>query len=321
MASKILRTPDHRFNSLPDYPFAPNYCTVHDANYGELRMHYVDVGGADVDAHNQPVALLLHGEPTWSFLYRKMIPLIAAAGFRAIAPDHIGFGRSDKLPLRNDYSYQKFVDWLCEFIERRDLHHITLVCQDWGGPIGLRALSQLVDRFDAVVATNTLLPNCEAPPHGIDNWPGTLIENWIDTCRNANDLPISALVAGTCAQPPSAAILAAYDAPFPDASFKSAALQITCCIPTTESSPGIAENRAAWKVLEQFDKPFITAFSDSDPSTKAWEKVFQQRIPGAKNQPHREIKSAGHFVQEEQGETLAQIVIAAMRISAARNVP
>ena len=321
MNSKILRTPEHRFIALPDYAFPPNYCMVRDADYGELRMHYVDVniGGDEnmgVDgANDRPIALLLHGEPTWSYLYRKMIPLIAAAGFRVIAPDYIGFGRSDKLPLRDDYTYQKFVDWLCEFIERLDLRNITLVCQDWGGPIGLRTLSQLVDRFDAVVATNTLLPNCEPPSRGIESWPGTLIENWVDTCRNANDLPISELVAGTCVQRPSADILAAYDAPFPDARHKSAALQITCCIPTQESSVGIAENRAAWKVLEQFDKPFVTAFSDSDPSTKAWEKVFQQRVPGAKNQPHCEIKSAGHFVQEEQPEWLAQVVVETMHFA------
>lgn len=308
MNDSVLHTPDVRFAALPDYAFTPHYCSVHDAHRGEVRMHYIDEGPRDC-----PVALLLHGEPTWSFLYRKMIPIITAAGFRAVAPDYIGFGRSDKLPLRSDYSYQKFVDWLCAFIERLDLRHITLVCQDWGGPIGLRTLSQLVERFDAVVATNTLLPNCEPPPRGIDNWPGTLIESWIDTCRNANDLPISELVAGTAVTRPSAAVLAGYDAPFPDATFKSAPLQITCCIPTSESSAGIAENRAAWKVLEQFEKPFVTAFSDNDPSTKAWEKVFQQRVPGARNQPHCEIRSAGHFVQEEQPEQLAQIVIETMR--------
>jgi haloalkane dehalogenase len=300
----VLRTPDPCFADLPDYPFAPHYAEIPDSRFGTLRMHFVDEGPRDA-----PVVLMLHGEPTWSFLYRRMIPIVAAVGYRAVAPDFIGFGRSDKPARRADYSYQSFVDWLRSFIQIVDLKRITLVCQDWGGPIGLRTLSEMPDRFDAVVAANTLLPTCEAPPKGIADWPGKAIESWIATCRESHDLPISEIVAGVCAQRPSADILRGYDAPFPDASYKSAALQITCCIPAHADMPGIAENRRAWNVLETFDRPFLTAFSDRDPSTKPWEDVFRNRVPGAAGQPHIEIKDAGHFLQEEQGPALASHVV------------
>jgi haloalkane dehalogenase len=306
----VLRTPDERFAGLPDYPFAPHYAEIPDARFGSLRMHFVDEGPrSDKNGDNAPVVLMLHGEPTWSFLYRKMIPIVVAAGYRAIAPDFIGFGRSDKPAGRADYSYQGFVDWLCRFIEQENLNRITLVCQDWGGPIGLRTLSEMPDRFDAVVAANTLLPTCEPPPQGIEGWPGAQIEAWVDTCRNASDLPISEIVAGVCLERPSADILRGYDAPFPDASYKSAALQITCCIPVSEDMPGIAENRRAWEEIERFDRPFLTAFSDRDPSTKPWEVVFRDRVPGAAGQPQVEIAGAGHFLQEEQGPALARNVV------------
>jgi haloalkane dehalogenase len=301
---RVLRTTDERFANLPDYPFAPHYAEIPDGRFGRLRMHFVDEG-----PRNAPVVLMLHGEPTWSFLYRKMIPIVSAAGYRAVAPDFIGFGRSDKPADRGDYSYQGFVDWLTRFIKLQDLKRITLMCQDWGGPIGLRTLSEMPERFDAVVAANTLLPTCEPPPKGIAGWPGEGIENWIATCRHADDLPISEIVAGVCVQRPDPDILRGYDAPFPDASYKSAALQITCCIPTTEDMPGIAENRRAWSVIETFDRPFLTAFSDNDPSTKPWEAVFQNRVPGALGQPHIEIIGAGHFLQEEQGPRLARTLV------------
>lgn len=301
---RVLRTPDERFVDLPEYPFAPHYCTIDDDDLGALRMHYVDEGPADA-----PVVLMLHGEPTWSYLYRRMVPRIAAAGYRAIAPDNVGFGRSDKPARREDYSYQRFVDWMSAFVEQLDLRRITLVCQDWGGPIGLRVLSQMPERFDAVLATNTLLPNCEPSPRGVEEWPGPIIETWVETCRTSTDLPVSEIVAGVCTERPSSEILAAYDAPFPDPSYKAAALAITCLIPIRADIPGIAENRAAWDILEQFDKPFLTAFSDADPSTKAWETVFRHRIPGTKLISQREIAGAGHFVQEERGPELAEALL------------
>ncbi|KKK86757.1 hypothetical protein LCGC14_2760060, partial [marine sediment metagenome] len=186
--SKILRTADEYFNDLPDFPYLPHYLEVADEHYGNLRMHYLDqpaiptTASPSTDQHDQatnnvantepPIVLMLHGEPTWCYLYRKLIPSITSAGYRAIAPDHIGFGRSDKLPNREDYSYQKFVDWMVEFIEQLDLTNIVLVIQDWGGPIGLRTLAKMSDRFAAVIVTNTLLPNCEEEPKGVADWPG-----------------------------------------------------------------------------------------------------------------------------------------------------
>jgi haloalkane dehalogenase len=300
----VLRTPDALFANLPDYPFAPHYAEVPHARFGSLRMHFVDEGPRDA-----PVALMLHGEPTWSFLYRKMIPVVAAAGYRAVAPDMIGFGRSDKPPSRGDYSYQRFVDQLKAFIKLTDLRRITLVCQDWGGPIGLRVLSELTDRFDAALATNTLLPNCEPPPKGVAGWPGKQIKDWVALCQSSDDLPISEIVSGVGVDRLPDAVRGAYDAPFPDASYKAGTLQITCLIPIEETMAGVAENRKAWEVVEKFDKPFLTAFSDRDPSTKGWEAIFRDRVPGAKGQPHVEIANAGHFVQEEQGPELARVLV------------
>jgi haloalkane dehalogenase len=305
--TRVLRTPDERFAALPGYDFQPRYQTIVDPALGPLRMHYVDEGPRDA-----PVALMLHGEPTWSYLYRKMIPIVTAAGFRAVAPDMIGFGRSDKLADREAYSYQRFVDWMRGFVEALDLSRITLVCQDWGGPIGLRVLSETAERFDSVLATNTLLPTGEPPPKGVDGWPGPIIEPWVETCRAATDLPISEIVAGVCLERPDQSILDAYDAPFPDPSYKAATLAITCLIPIRNDMAGIAENRQAWTVLDRFEKPFLTAFSDRDPSTKPWEAVFRGRVPGAAGMPAIEIANAGHFVQEEQGEALAQALVKLM---------
>ena len=304
MTGRVARTSDHRFDGLPGVTFRPHYLDIDDARFGQLRMHYVDEGPREA-----PVVLMLHGNPTWSFLYRKLIGPVAAAGYRAVVPDHIGFGRSDKPLDRDAYSYQGFVDWLRQFVERLDLRRITLVAQDWGGPIGLRVLSEQPERFDAVLATNTLLPNCEPPPHGIDGWPGPLIAQWVETCRAADDLPVAEVVAGACATRPSDEVLAAYDAPFPDAASKAGMLAITGLIPTTADSAGIAENRRAWDVLDRFDKPFRTAFSDGDPSTIAWERVFQSRVPGARGQRHVRIPGAGHFVQEDQGEALTRVLL------------
>lgn len=303
-----LRTPDDRFLDLPDFPFEPHYSSVHDDRYGALRMHYLDEGPREA-----PVVLMLHGEPTWCFLYRKMVASVAAAGYRAIAPDHIGFGRSDKLPNRTDYSYQGYVDWLQQFILDLDLQRITLVCQDWGGPIGLRVLSELPERFDGVIVANTLLPNCEPPPRGVSDWPGQQIEQWVAVTKAMDDIQVSEIIAGVSISPLEPAVLAAYDAPFPDASYKAAVLEFPSLIPTAETMAGVTANRRTWEFLEHFDKPFITAFSDADPSTKPWEAVFQARVPGAQGQTHQVIAAAGHFLQEEQGDKLAAVIIDSLR--------
>jgi haloalkane dehalogenase len=303
-AGGLLRTEDGRFADLPDFPFAARYLPVSHVRLGAMRMAYLDEGPPAA-----PVALLLHGEPTWSFLYRKIIPRLSAAGFRAVAPDFPGFGRSDKPPLRGDYSYEGFVGWLREFIAALDLRRITLVCQDWGGPIGLRLLSESPERFVAVLAANTVLPNCEPPPRGVPEWPGTLIANWVATAAAATDLPVSGIVAAVSRRAPSAGVLRGYDAPFPDASYKSAVLAFPGLIPLDEGMAGIAENRRVWTALERFERPFLTAFSDCDPTTAPWAEVFQRRVPGARGQPHTIIREAGHFLQEEQGEALGAVLL------------
>jgi haloalkane dehalogenase len=300
----IRRTPDERFVGLPDYDFAPHFVEIAGGALGALRMHYCDEG-----PRGAPVVLMLHGNPTWSFLYRHMIGPVADAGYRVIAPDMIGFGRSDKPSTRDAYSYDRFVDWMAQFVRALDLTSITLVCQDWGGPIGLRVLSETPERFKAVFATNTLLPNCEPPPTGVPGWPGDGIEAWIKTCRTSDDLPIGELFARATVRRPSREVLAGYEAPFPQAADKAGMLQITCGIPVDETAEGLEANRAAWRTLEEWHKPFLTAFSDSDPATAAWADVFRRRVPGAADQPHTVIRDAGHFVQEEQGAALAAVLV------------
>lgn len=305
--ASVLRTAEARFALLADFPYAPRYLSVEDARHGRLRMALIDEGPRDA-----PVALLLHGEPSWSYLYRKIIPPLTAAGFRAVAPDFIGFGRSDKLARRGDYSYDGFVSWLQQLLRQLDLRRITLVCQDWGGPIGLRVLAAEPERFSAVLAANTLLPNCEPPPHGISDWPGAVIENWVAMAGAADDLPVSGIIAAVCRRKLAPEVLRAYDAPFPDAAHKAAVLAFPGLIPIRADMPGIAENRRVWSVLERFERPFLTAFGDADPTTAPWAAVFQRRVPGAAGRQHPTIRDAGHFLQEEQGEALAEVLIELM---------
>ena len=299
---RLLRTPDARFDGLPDYAFAPHHVDVADADLGSLRMHYVDEGPRDA-----PVVLMLHGNPTWSYLYRHMIGPVADAGYRVIAPDMIGFGKSDKPAARGAYGFDRFVGWMRAFVAALDLRDITLVCQDWGGPIGLRVLSDMPDRFAAVLATNTLLQNCDPPPLGVAGWPGEAIAAWIGLCRTASDLPVSEFVASPCVTRPADAVLAAYDAPFPDESYKEGARQFPALVPVTPEHASVAENLEAWKVLERFERPLITAFSDGDPITKGGEAPFQARVPGAQGQPHVTLHG-GHFLQEDSPDAIVEVI-------------
>jgi haloalkane dehalogenase len=295
-AVTVLRTPDERFESLPGYPFEPSYIEVpHEGD--TLRLHYVDEGPQAA----APV-LMLHGEPSWSYLYRKMIPAIAAAGRRAIAPDFIGFGRSDKLGARTDYTYQRHVDWIRAFLVELDLQGITLVGQDWGGLVGLRLVAEEEGRFARVVAANTGLPTGDQPP-------GEAFLTWLKISQEMPEFPAGQIVQGgtTTELPPE--IVAAYDAPFPDESYKEGARQFPALVPIRPDDPAAEPNRAAWKVLERSEKPFLTAFSDGDPVTKGGDLLLRERIPGAKGQPHRTITGAGHFLQEDKGEELAEVVL------------
>lgn len=256
--------------------------------------------------------LLLHGCPAWSYLYRKVINKLLGSchgqQLRLIAPDHIGCGKSDKLLDRSDYTYDFYVGTIREFIQQLDLRNITIVCQDWGGPIGLRVLSEMPDRFARIVVTNTLLPNAEPLPLGVADWPGKIIKQWVTFTRSANDMTVGNIIQDVCISKLPAEVIAAYDAPFLDASYKQGLLNWPSLIPLTEDSAGIMENRRAWAILEQKNIPLLTAFSDGDPSTAEWENIFQSRAKGAQHLAHQKIKQAGHMVQEDKGEELASII-------------
>jgi haloalkane dehalogenase len=295
---QTLRTPDDRFDGLPGYDFEPHYVEVDDSEGGTLRVHYLDEGPADGD-----VVLLMHGEPSWSFLYRKMIPVIVAAGHRAIAPDLVGFGRSDKPTARTDYTYARHVEWMrAALFEHLDLQNVTLVCQDWGGLIGLRLVGEHPDRFARAVAANTFLPTG-------DNNPGDAFLAWQKFSQEVPEFPVGVIVNGGCTSELSPQEIAAYDAPFPDESYKEGARQFPLLVPTSPDDPASAANRAAWKTLEQFDRPVLCAFSDSDPITGGADRVLLKLVPGTKGQPHTTIVGGGHFLQEDKGEELAAVVV------------
>jgi len=293
---QYLRTPDARFENLPGYDFSPNYLQVRDGEDGYLRVHYVDAG-----PHDAAPILLLHGEPSWSYLYRKMIPQLAAAGHRVIAPDLVGFGRSDKPARQENYSYQRHMDWLGSVVLQLNLTGITLFCQDWGGLLGLRLVGEAPQRFSRVVAANTFLPTGDASP-------GEAFLEWQQFSQQVPEFRAGAVIQkGTVDELPSE-VVAAYDAPFPDQTFTAGARRFPMLVPVSPDDPAAEPNRRAWRQLERFDKPFLTAFSDSDPVTRGAEKALQARIPGARGQPHVTIEGGGHFLQEDRGEKLAEVV-------------
>ena len=292
---QVLRTPDSRFENLPGWPFAPHYADITDAATGQtLRMAYVDEGPRD-----GATVLLLHGEPSWSYLYRHMIPTLAASGRRVLAPDLIGFGRSDKPADRNDYTYERHVAWLSQWFTDLDLQDVTLFCQDWGGLLGLRLVAAFPDRFAGVVVANTGLPIGTTFSEGFGQW--------LAFSQSTEDLPIGQIVDMATGRGLSAAERAAYDAPFPDASYKGGACQFPTLVPITPEHGSVAENKAAWAVLTQFDKPVVTAFSDADPITGGGDAVFQKLVPGAKDQPHVTLEGA-HFLQEDCPADIVEVI-------------
>ncbi len=289
---KALRTPDDRFQHLPDYNFAPHYLAIDD-----MRMHYVDEGPASA-----PPVLLLHGEPSWSYLYRHIIPPIASAGLRAVAPDLIGFGKSDKPAAQNDYSYEMHVAWMKQFLEQLGLRNITLVCQDWGSLIGLRLAVENEERFDRIVLANGGLPT------GDQEMPKAF-RIWRAFARFSPWFPIGRIVQSGTVSDLSPGVVAAYDAPFPDSTYKAGARAFPKLVPATPNDPAAAANRAAWEKFRNWRKPFLTAFSNRDPITRGADKAFLQSVPGTKNQPHTTVRNAGHFLQEDKGPELASVVI------------
>jgi len=324
---RIIRTPEERFSNLADYSYKPNYVNVDDGEGGQLRIHYVDEGEGEV-------VLCLHGQPTWSYLYRKMIPVFVEAGYRVIAPDMVGFGKSDKPTSRDDYTYANHVSWINTFVGELDLTNMTLVGQDWGGLIGLRVLTENTDRFARAVAANTGLPDAKgipdemaAPMHEMYKTIPTLPpaemgeklranENgmgfmyWIKFCDEYPDFVVSDVVGmSTLDGLLSEEQKQAYDAPFPSEEYMQGARQFPSLVPIYPDGPEIPNNRKAWEILAAFDKPFLTAFSDSDPVSAGGYKRFQEEVAGAQGQNHATIKGAGHFLQEDAGPEVAQVIV------------
>jgi len=293
----ILRTPDNCFVELPDWSYSPTYTDVTQDQHS-LRVAHYDTGPRD--AAN--TVLCMHGEPSWSYLYRKMIPVFTAAGHRVIAPDLIGFGRSDKPGSTNDYTYERHVSWMSQWLVTNDFRNLTLVCQDWGGLIGLRLLAAFPERFARLVVANTFLPIG-------DREPSDAFMMWRKYSQEVADFKVGRIVEGGCARKPlEQSVVAAYDAPFPDDSYKAGARVFPTLVPISLEDPSSAANIAAWKVLATFSKPVLTAFSDGDPVTKGGDRGFHERVPGTTGQPHTTIANAGHFLQEDAGEELADVI-------------
>jgi haloalkane dehalogenase len=288
----FVTTPESRFKNLPNYQFKANYLEV-----DGMKMHYVDEGH-DENNEQQKTVLMLHGEPSWSYLYRHMIPVCVAAGHRVIAPDLIGFGKSDKPTDKNDYSFATHMDWMTAFIEELDLKSMILVCQDWGSIIGLRLAAENEQRFDAITVGNGMLPT------GDEGKIPTVFKLWLAFAKHSPWFPIARIVDSGCFKTLSKDERRAYDAPFPSAKYKAGSRAFPRLVPIDPNNPASEANRAAWKVLEQWHKPFLTCFSNGDPITRGGDKFMQGKIPGAKGQPHVTL-IGGHFLQEDSGAEYA----------------
>lgn len=297
---EILRTPDERFENLPGYPFRPRYVEVPADAGRSLRVHYVDEGSGET-------VLLLHGEPSWSYLYRKVIPILVDAGYRAVAPDLIGFGRSDKIADRNEYTFARHVEWTSAALDAIGLDGgVTLFGQDWGSLIGLRLVGEQPERFARVAIGNGGLPTGDQPI-------GEAFLAWQRFSQEVPELPVGAIVQNGCVTRLSPEVVAAYDAPFPDERYKEGARQFPLLVPTSPDDPASVANRGAWETLTAFERPFLTCFSDSDPITSGAERILQAAIPGAKGQAHITIQGAGHFLQEDRGQELGRVLVKFLR--------
>ncbi|WP_300641708.1 haloalkane dehalogenase [Nocardioides sp.] len=312
----VVRTPDERFADLPGWSREPSYAEVEAGDgSGPVRMAYVDAGPSD-----GPTVLLLHGQPTWSYLYRHVIDVLVAGGARVVAPDNIGFGRSDKPVSPYDYTLARHVGWTRSLVAGLDLRDVTLVCQDWGGPIGLSALAADPSRYRAVVAANTILHTASSDLAGRLTWAvhgegesRVVVEEWLLDyllhTQRAPRLRASDFVAGGTAVRPSREVLAAYDAPFPDEDHSAGLRQMTALLPLTRNDVGAEIGRRTMTFLGEWDRPFLTCYSDGDPATRGWEQVFRDHVPGAAGLPHRVLEGAGHFLQEDAGPELARNVL------------
>jgi len=298
---QVVRTPDERFEALPDFPFEPHYVEIDDGEGGRLRVHYVDEGPRD----GQTV-LLLHGEPSWCFLYRHIIPQLVDGGCRVIAPDLVGFGKSDKPTEKSDYTYNRHVNWMqAAIIDHVDISDATFFGQDWGGLIGLRLVAENASRFARVVISNSGLPTGDHP----------LTEAfmaWQHYSKTSPEFEIGGLINAATVRELSVDEIAAYDAPFPDDSYKAGARIFPSLVPTAPDDPTASANRAAWEIFDRWEKPFLCCFSDRDPVTRGGDGAFLSRVPGTAGQPHETIENAHHFVQEDSPNDVARIILQAI---------
>ncbi|MFW9875941.1 MAG: haloalkane dehalogenase [Candidatus Thorarchaeota archaeon] len=289
---KLLRTPAEEFQNLPDFPYKPHYIEV-----DGIRIHYVDEGPKDAE-----VILLMHGEPSWCFLYRHMIPILMKAGFRTVAPDLVGFGRSDKPTEMEDHTYAKHVRWMTALVKSLDLKKINLFCQDWGSLIGLRVAIKNQERFARIILSNGGLPTGKQPMT-------EAFKRWRKFSRESLVFPVGQIIQSGTTTKLSREVRNAYDVPFPDDMYKAGARILPSLVPISADDPEHKANKKAFEELGKWEKPFLTAFSDSDPVTRGGDRFWQQYIPGAKGQNHTTIKDAGHFVQEDKGPELAKLII------------
>jgi haloalkane dehalogenase len=296
VVTEFLRTDEARFAKLPDFPYTPQYTSI-----GGLRIAHLDEGPREA-----PAVLLMHGEPTWSFLYRKMIPVLLQGGCRVIAPDLVGFGRSDKPTRAADHGYLNQVLWMTAWLQANDLQHLTLFCQDWGSLIGLRLAAAEPQRFDRIVLANGGLPTGTTPVP-------PAFKVWRAFARYSPWFPIGRIVQAGCVDGLSPQAVAAYDAPFPTRAHRLGARLFPGFVPTTPDDPERQRNEAAWAVFDRWHKPFLTLFSNRDPVTRGGHRIWQERVPGARGQPHAVIRGAGHFLQEDRGAEVARAVLAFMQ--------
>lgn len=293
---KILRTPDECFAGLEGYRFEPHYREVHDADGTPVRIHYVDEGPRDA----API-LLMHGNPTWSYLHRKMIGPLAAAGHRVIAVDLVGNGRSDKPSRKSDYTLARHYGWMGQWLDAMNLDRITLYCQDWGGTIGLYLVASRPQRFDRVVASNTGVPEGEGESE--------FMRMWVNMMRDATDFPVDQMIPQLMTCQPTRGELDAYMAPFPSPEYMAGILQFPLLIAVQPDNPGVPLNKKVWEGLERFDKPFLTLFGELDPVSRGADRQMQKRIPGARGQPHQRFANANHFIQEDIPAELVEHIL------------
>tara|TARA_B110000438_G_scaffold290447_1_gene326177 strand:- start:175 stop:1083 length:909 start_codon:yes stop_codon:yes gene_type:complete len=294
---RILRTPDDHFTHIDEWPHDPLYTEIKDKSGDILRVHHADFGPADA-----PTILLLHGEPSWGFLYRKVMSGLADAGIRSLVPDQIGFGRSDKPANKSDYTYERHVHWMQEWLDANAPEQLFFFGQDWGGLIGLRLVSADPDRFTGVILSNTGLPDGTQKPTDA-------FLAWQEFSKTAEEFPVGKLINAACLSDLTPEIISAYDAPFPDNSYKEGARVWPSLVPTSPDDPSAFANQEAWEVLRKFNNPFVCAFSDKDPVTRGGEKAFLSQVPGTQNQPHTTIENAHHFLQEDRPEELVRVIV------------